>query len=91
MKRFLLLPLLVIAASCSQGTYPLEGPFLILSTPYTSEGEVDYDNLVKEACFASDWDIPGVIWPQSNDAIDLLTQEERFKGMEALVKEWSSA
>ncbi len=91
MKRFLLLPLLIIATSCFQETYPLEGPFLILSTPYTSEGEVDYDNLVKEACFASDWDIPGVIWPQSNDAIDLLTQEERFKGMEALVKEWKDS
>lgn len=66
----------------------IEGPFLILSTPYNADGSVNYENLVSEARFASSWNTPGIIWPQSNDAVDLLTREERFKGMEALVKEW---
>ena len=88
MKQILILLLSVLAVACSSEDSALEGPYLILSTPYTAEGEVDYDNLVEEARFAAEWDIPGVIWPQSNDAVDLLTREERFAGMEALVKEW---
>jgi dihydrodipicolinate synthase/N-acetylneuraminate lyase len=66
----------------------IEGPFLILSTPYHTDGSVDYEGLVAEARFAAKWNTPGVIWPQSNDAIDLLTQKERIDGMEALVAEW---
>lgn len=93
MKRILLYCLAVLAAgSCQRpvesGEIAIEGPFLILSTPYNADGSVNYDNLVREACFAADWDTPGVIWPQSNDAIDLLTEEERLTGMEALVEEW---
>ena len=74
---------------CEQ-TERIEGPFLILSTPYNEDGSVNYENLVKEACFAAEWDTPGVIWPQSNDAIDLLTVEERLAGMKALVQEWKN-
>ena len=86
--------MLLAVASCAapapeQGRV-IEGPFLILSTPYNEDGSVNYDNLVKEACFAAEWDTPGVIWPQSNDAIDLLTVEERLAGMEALVNEWKT-
>ena len=93
MKRLLFL-LFIAVASCAtpapeQGRV-IEGPFLILSTPYNEDGSVNYDNLVKEACFAAEWDTPGVIWPQSNDAIDLLTVEERLAGMEALVNEWKT-
>lgn len=66
----------------------IEGPFLILSTPYFEDGAVDYDTLVAEAEFADGWDTPGLIWPQSNDANDLLTFEERVKGMEALCEAW---
>ena len=93
MKKYLLL-LLVALASCGcteqvQGER-IEGPFLILSTPYNEDGSVNYENLVKEACFAAEWDTPGVIWPQSNDAIDLLTVDERLAGMTALVNEWKA-
>ena len=93
MKKLLFL-LLIAVASCAtpapeQGKV-IEGPFLILSTPYNEDGSVNYDNLVKEACFAAEWNTPGVIWPQSNDAIDLLTVEERLAGMEALVNEWKN-
>ena len=77
-------------APAPEQTERIEGPFLILSTPYHEDGSVNYDNLVKEACFAAEWDTPGVIWPQSNDAIDLLTVEERLAGMQALVDEWKN-
>lgn len=91
MKKLLFI-LLIAVTSCSAPTAEqervIEGPFLILSTPYNEDGSVNYENLVKEACFAAEWNTPGVIWPQSNDAIDLLTVEERLAGMEALVNEW---
>lgn len=89
MKKLLLLVLISLVSCVRQGEeQKIEGPFLILSTPYNEDGSVNYDNLVKEACFAARWDTPGVIWPQSNDAIDLLTVDERIAGMQALVQEW---
>lgn len=89
MKKILLF-LCSLFATILLGAQAIEGPFLILSTPYNEDGSVNYDNLVKEAEFAVSWDICGVIWPQSNDSIDLLTREEHFAGMEALVKNWKS-
>ncbi len=66
----------------------IEGPFLILSTPYFEDGAVDYETLVAEAEFADGWGTPGLIWPQSNDSNDLLTFEERIRGMEILCEAW---
>lgn len=87
MKRLLII-LAALCAAASLKAVTIEGPFLILSTPYYQDGRVHYDNLIKEARFAVKWETPGLIWPQSNDSIDLLTREERFEGMAALVKEW---
>ena len=88
MKKLLSSFILTLVAALSFAAPVLEGPFLILSTPYHEDGSVCFENLVKEARFAAEWDVPGVIWPQSNDAIDLLTKEERFAGMRVLVEEW---
>ncbi|MFI4876585.1 MAG: dihydrodipicolinate synthase family protein [Blastopirellula sp. JB062] len=68
------------------GDPKVRGPFPILSTPFTTEGEVDYDVLAKEAEFVEWGGCPGMIWPQSGDSIDLLTQEEKLKGMEVLAE-----
>ena len=62
---------------------------MILSTPYFEDGAVDYETLVAEAEFADGWGTPGLIWPQSNDANDLLTFEERIRGMETLCAAWA--
>lgn len=64
----------------------VRGPFPILSTPFTESGEVDYDVLAKEAKFVSWGGCPGMIWPQSGDSVDLLTMDEKMKGMEVLAK-----
>ena len=49
MKKLLLL-ILIAAASCAAPEIKqervIEGPFLILSTPYYEDGSVNYDNLV---------------------------------------------
>ena len=62
------------------------GPFPILSTPFTASGEVDFEMLAREARFADWCESPGMIWPQSNDSVDLLTQDEKLEGMEVLAK-----
>lgn len=88
MKKTLLIFVTLFLSAAVFAAERIEGPFLILSTPYNSDGSVNYENLVAEARFASSWNTPGIIWPQSNDAVDLLSRAERFKGMEELVKEW---
>jgi len=64
----------------------VRGPFPILSTPFTASGAVDYDVLAKQAQFVDWCGSPGMIWPQSGDSVDLLTTEEKLKGMEVLTE-----
>ncbi len=64
----------------------IQGPFLILSTPFTASGEVDFDALAKEARYVDWCGCPGMIWPQSGDSVDLLTTDEKLQGMEVLAK-----
>lgn len=64
----------------------IRGPFPILSTPFTDSGDVDYEVLAKEAQFVDWCGSPGMIWPQSGDSVDLLTTEEKLRGMEVLAK-----
>ena len=61
----------------------MRGPFPIMSTPYLEDGAVDYDGLAREVRYLEKCGTPGAIWCQSNDAVDLLTTEEKFKGFEA--------
>ncbi len=62
----------------------VQGPFLILSTPFKESGEVDFDVLANQARFMDWCGCPGMIWPQAGDAVDLLTTEEKLQGMDVL-------
>ena len=64
----------------------VRGPFPILSTPFLASGAVDYDVLAREAKFVDWCGSPGMIWPQSGDSVDLLTVEEKLRGMEVLAE-----
>lgn len=64
----------------------IRGAFPILSTPYTETGAVDYDVLGNEARFVAKCNCQGAIWPQSGDSCDLLTIDEKLKGMEEIAK-----
>ena len=76
-------PLRSVATSMSVPTpQEMRGPFPIMSTPYHEDGSVDYAALAREAQWVDDCGCPGVIWCQSNDAIDLLTREEKFRRSE---------
>jgi len=65
----------------------IRGPLPIMSTPFLENGGVDYEVLAKEAQFIRKSGCPGMIWPQSEDSCDLLSREEKYKGMEAIVNE----
>lgn len=65
----------------------IRGPFPILSTPYTESGDVDYDVLAKSARFVDACGSSGMIWPQAADSEDLLTLDEKLRGMEVLTAE----
>ena len=69
----------------------IRGPFPILSVPYEENGDVDLDVLVKEARFVADVGVNGFIWAQSNDAIDLLTIDERKTSFETLARAFAAA
>lgn len=64
----------------------IRGPFPILSTPFTEAGEVDYEVLANQARFVNWGGCPGMIWPQSGDSVDLLTMDEKLRGMEVLAE-----
>ncbi len=73
-------------ASSNTGDPRVRGPFPILSTPFTRDGEVDYQVLANQARFVDWGGCPGMIWPQSGDSVDLLTMEEKLRGMTVLAE-----
>ena len=64
----------------------IRGPFPILSVAYHKDGSVDYDTIVEEARYVDACGCPGVIWGQSDDAVDFLTLREKEQSYEALAK-----
>lgn len=64
----------------------VRGPFPILTTPFTETGAVDYEVLGQQARFVDWGGCAGMIWPQSGDSVDLLTTEEKMRGMEVLAE-----
>jgi 1-pyrroline-4-hydroxy-2-carboxylate deaminase len=58
---------------------PMQGAFIILSTPYTSTKAVDWENLASEVDWMDRFGVHGLVWLQ-------LSKEERMQGMEVLAK-----
>ncbi len=63
---------------------PMRGAFMILHTPFTAAGAVDWDDLAREAEFVDRAGAHGVVWPQGSSGLATLTDGERRKGMEVL-------
>lgn len=59
---------------------------MILSTPYTASGEVDWEDLAREAEFVDRCGAQGMVWPQGSSQVTLLSKDERVRGMELLAK-----
>ena len=86
MRRAMILFAALFSCFVAQAAKVVRGAYPILTTPYLADGSVDYDSLVKEAEWTDAAGVQGVIWPQSDDSIDLLTTEEKKRGMSALAK-----
>ena len=60
----------------------LQGVIPIAQTPYTSTGDVDWDDLASEMNRYSRCGVQGAIWPAGGSDYDMLSKDERMKGME---------
>ncbi len=65
---------------------PLRGALLILHTPFTATGAVDWEDLAHEADFVDRCGAHGVVWPQGSSGVATLTKAERLRGMEVLAQ-----
>jgi len=74
------------AAAPATAPKTLSGPLIILNTPFTSTGEVDWDDLVREVEFVDRAGCHGIVWPQGSSSVTMLTKDERMHGMEVLAK-----
>lgn len=63
----------------------MRGPFPIVSMTYFEDGSIDYESIAKQVVWADRWGCKGIIFGQSNDAVDLLTEAEKQKGFETCV------
>jgi 4-hydroxy-tetrahydrodipicolinate synthase len=59
---------------------------MILNTPFTESGDVDWDDLAREAIFVDRSGCAGIVWPQGSSSVNTLSRAERLRGMEVLVK-----
>jgi hypothetical protein len=84
-----------LAALASAAVFPraqkttgkaMRGAFMILSTPFTAAGEVDFDDLAREVRFVERCGAQGMVWPQGSSSVANLTRDERLRGMDVLAK-----
>lgn len=66
--------------------HPMQGAFIILSTPYTSTKAVDWEDLSSEVDWMERLGVQGLVWPQLSSELLQLNKEERLHGMEVLAK-----
>jgi dihydrodipicolinate synthase/N-acetylneuraminate lyase len=64
----------------------MRGAFMILSTPFTVSGAVDWEDLAREAEFVDRCGAHGMVWPQGSSGVAFLSKDERLRGMELLAK-----
>ncbi|MEX0964074.1 MAG: dihydrodipicolinate synthase family protein [Pseudohongiellaceae bacterium] len=62
----------------------MRGALMILSTPYTEAGEVDYEDLAREVAFCDQCGVQGIVWPQNSSEQRYLSKQERMRGFEVL-------
>jgi 4-hydroxy-tetrahydrodipicolinate synthase len=74
------------AEAASVPAKPMRGAFMILNTPFTTAGAVDWEDLAREVAFVDRCGCQGVVWPQGSSSVQTLTRDERLRGMEVLAK-----
>lgn len=64
----------------------IRGALMILTTPYTASGEVDYEDLAREVEFLDRCGVQGMVWPQNSSEQRYLSKAERIRGFEVLAE-----
>ena len=72
--------------AASDGSNPMRGVFIILTTPFASDGTVDWTILANEVAFVDRGGCQGIVWPQGSSGVTTLTHDERVHGMDVLTK-----
>jgi dihydrodipicolinate synthase/N-acetylneuraminate lyase len=76
--------LLVAAPAVAQTPKPMRGVMPIVVTPYRPDGAVDYDDLARQMVFYDRCGCTGGAWPQGNGDVQLLSRDERIRGMKVI-------
>jgi dihydrodipicolinate synthase/N-acetylneuraminate lyase len=74
-------PLTAAAAAQPRAAKRLMRIMPIVTTPYTPSGAVDFDDLAAEMRFYDRIGCTGAVWPQGSSDVNVLTREERLRGM----------
>ncbi|TAM81662.1 MAG: dihydrodipicolinate synthase family protein [Acidobacteria bacterium] len=88
----LALPLLPQTGSVSPYTAPADaekgfhGIFAILETPFTQSNAIDEEDLAREVDFCLRCGAHGLVWPQLAAEFFLLSEEERMRGAEVIIR-----
>jgi 4-hydroxy-tetrahydrodipicolinate synthase len=64
----------------------LRGLFVILSTPYTDSGAVDYEDMAFQVEWLDHAGVHGLVWPQNSSDYPRLTTSEIKRGFEVLTE-----
>lgn len=64
----------------------LRGLFVILSTPYTESGSLDYEDLAFQVEWLDHAGVHGLVWPQNSSDYPSLTTDEIRRGFEVLTE-----
>jgi len=65
---------------------PLRGIFIIMATPFTEAGAVDFEDLEGEVRWLDRCGVQGMVWPQLASEYMTLTKEERMRGMDVIAR-----
>ena len=87
-RRHVLKTLGAATAGCLLGSAPalaspqvLRGVIPVGNTPYDESGAVEWDDLARQAVLYERCGAQGIIWPAGGSDVDMLTREERLRGM----------
>jgi len=72
----------VPAGSAAAGaSKAMRGAFMILTTPFTASGNVDWEDLAREAAFVDQSGAHGIVWPQGSSGVANLTNLMKKRGV----------
>jgi 4-hydroxy-tetrahydrodipicolinate synthase len=64
-----------------------QGDFTIPSTPFKENNEIDWDDFRRVLDFCADCGAHGIVWPVNASSFAVLTDKERYQGMEVVLEQ----